>query len=385
MNIYYNTQKDIATNLHDFFKKVTFLSKPQLNILPYVIFGMVHSESCITNNIVKSLKDDFLNVYPSSVNRRIRRFFNNKHFDNYSFYDHCITYITSNYKKKHKDKRVHIVMDHMYVRSSFTIFMISLRVGKQSIPLWFRCFNGKDNPLAYNIEMIMECISYVSNLFKNTGFELIFIGDRWFNSTKIMDHINSLNHYYIFRLKNNYKCLVYDSKEGHFIWKKIHQLPHYKHKSTIYENVLFTRKKVLTNIVIGSTKEDCDPWIVITNGDPKRALKDYSYRFGAIEFLFKGQKSNGFNLERSSTSNLKAFENMYTCVCFAYLWMTILGLEYSKNTNCYKNIKIDAVRNYKNGKKRILSLFKTGLSLFHRAFNSTNYVRLPFRFILYDY
>ena len=28
--------------------------------------------------------------------------------------------------------------------------------------------------------------------------------------------------------------------------------------------------------------------------------------------------------------NLKAFENMYTCVYFTYLWMSILGIEYLK-------------------------------------------------------
>ena len=36
------------------------------------------------------------------------------------------------------------------------------------------------------------------------------------------------------------------------------------------------------------------------------------------------------------------------------------------------------------GKVRAMSLFKTSLTLFHRAINSTKSIRLPIRFILYD-
>ena len=35
-------------------------------------------------------------------------------------------------------------------------------------------------------------------------------------------------------------------------------------------------------------------------------------------------------------------------------------------------------------KKRVLSLFNTGLTLFKRAFNSHHYVTISYKFILYD-
>lgn len=391
----YNTQSDITTSLRNFFEKNCKLRKTQLNILPAIIFGMAISESCVTNDIVKVLKDDFNLVYPTSVERRIRRFFNNKLFDCYTFYKDCITSIINNYKLCHFDNRVHIVMDHMFMRNRFTVFMLTLRIGKQSIPLWFKCFEGKNDPNAYSDSTLKEGINFVNSLFENKDCHLIFLGDRWFNSVSLMNHINSLGHTYVFRLKENYKCFVYDKKEGHEVWKNISDLFHHISRSTTYENIGFTRYKLKTNIVIGPTKSkqlkkidsekgSFEPWIVITNGDPKRALKDYAYRFGAIEFLFKAEKSNGFFLEKTATSNLKAFENMYTCVCFTYLWMSILGIEYSKNSNCYKKLKIESTKKYKSGRRRIMSIFKTGLFLLHRAFNSTIKVRLPFTFILYD-
>lgn len=395
MSKLYNTQSNITTSLKNFFVNSCHLRKTQLNILPAIIFGMAISESCVTNDIVKVLKDEFNLVYPTSVERRIRRFFNNTLFNNYEFFEDCIKDIISRYNPSHDDKRIHIVMDHMFMRDTFTVFMITMRIGKQSVPLWFRCFEGKDNPDAYKQSMIEEGINFVDSLFKDKNCKLIFLGDRWFNSTSLMNFIDSMGHTYVFRLKENYKCFVYDKKEGHNVWKNISDLFHYKYHATSYEDIGFTKKNIKTNIVIGPTKstqlskidserDEFEPWILVTNGDHKRALKDYAYRYGAIEFLFKAEKSNGFFLEKTATSNLKAFENMYTCVCFTYLWMSILGVEYSKNHSCYKNLKIEATKKYKSGIKRVMSIFRTGLFLLNKAFNSTIKVRLPFTFILYD-
>ena len=128
-----------------------------------------------------------------------------------------------------------------------------------------------------------------------------------------------------------------------------------------------------------------EPWIIVTNSDPKRAIKDYGYRFGGIEFLFKSQKSNGFYLENTCNASLKYFESMYSITCFACLFLTIIGADYAKNTKSYKNVKITTHQSNKNNKIiRIMSLFNSGLTLFHIAFNSSRYVRLPINFILYD-
>ena len=74
---------------------------------------------------------------------------------------------------------------------------------------------------------------------------------------------------------------------------------------------------------------------------------------------------------------------MYIIACTVILFLTILVTEYSKNSKSYRNEKIATQKVYK-GKVRVISLFKTGLTLFHRTINSKKYIRLPIRFILYD-
>lgn len=126
----YNTQKQITSSLAKFFKNIfNSISKPHLKILPSIIFGMIQSESVVTTDIVKKLKDDFSFVAPSSTVRRFERFFNNKKFKIYDLYNSLISHVISFYSSSCPN--VYIAFDHMYCRDSFTVLLFSLRIGKQ--------------------------------------------------------------------------------------------------------------------------------------------------------------------------------------------------------------------------------------------------------------
>ena len=385
MNLIYNTQEEIASKIKNFLKDVIpDIRKTVLNILPYIIIGMFQSESVVASDISKELKDDFSLVQHDSVVKRIRRFFKNKLFDPYNFYDKIIRHVISNYSTKHSDKKIHIVFDHMFSKDNYTVFMISMRIGKQGIPLWFRCFLGKDCPDAFSEELIKEGISYVSSLFSK-DYELIFLADRWFNSISLLNHIQNLDHTFCVRVKKNIKLLIYDKKEKHKIWKWFSDLPAYQYHSNYLSDIPITDNLFSVNIAISKKQDVAEPWIIITNGNPNRAIRDYSYRFGAIETIFKNQKSNGFYLENTVNASLKYFTTQYTIACFGVLYLTILGAEFSKS-NCYKNVKIQTHRidSSTGNKIRILSLFNTGLTLFKRAFISSVYIKISFNLILYD-
>ena len=384
MNIIYNTQEDIASNFKQIFKEIfPNVRKTVLNILPYILIGMIKAESVVAHDIAKKLKNDFALVQLSSVVKRIRRFFKNSIFDPYVFYDHIIRYVISNYKKKHDDKRVHIIFDHMFSRDNYTVFMITMRVGKQGIPLWFRVFKGKDSSEAFEETLLKEGITYVSSLFGN-DFKLIFLADRWFNSISLMEHINSLGHTFCIRIKRNIKLLFYDKKEGHSIWKWFDEIFAYKYHAYHLLNVPITEQKYIVNIAISKTIDVSEPWIIITNGDPKRAIKDYGYRFGGIESVFKNQKSNGFYLESTVNASIKYFTCQYMVACLGILFLTIYGADYSKNSNSYTKVPIETHKVTNGIKIRVLSLFNTGLTLFNKAMDSSIYIRIPYKLILYD-
>ena len=193
MNLIYNTQEDFATSLKHFLHiSCPFLHKPALNIIPYIIYGMINSESSVSSDISKHLKGDFSLVQLDSVSRRIRRFFNNPNFDPFLFYESIIKFVISSYKKKHSDNRVHIIIDHMFSHDNYTVLMFSMRIGKQGIPLWFRTFKGDRDPSAFQDSLIIHGIDFVSSLFNDKNYNLIFLADRFFNSSKVMKHIDFL-------------------------------------------------------------------------------------------------------------------------------------------------------------------------------------------------
>ena len=379
----YNTAKDFAINLSQTLKNaIPDIRKTQLNIIPYIIFSMIISESCVPMDMAKVLKDEFSFIQFDSVIKRIRRFFSNKLFNPYLFYQNLMIYILKSFRAKHEDKTLYITFDHMFSKSHYTVFMFTLKIGTFGVPIWFKCFKDISNNDAFKLSTIKEGIEEVSKLFKNTDFNLVFLADRWFGSSKILDIIDKLGHIYAIRIKGN--IIVY--LNGKKI--KAKKLKHRKYHSVIHQDVYITDDRYKTTIVYSPTENTKDPWIIVTNGDPSKALKNYSYRFGSIEHVFKAQKSNGFNLEKVSNASLESFTTMYTMVCTCILFLTILGADYSKNTRCYKDIHLETHKTYnidgKKVKKRVMSLFNTGLTLFKRAFNSPVYIRIPLSFQLYD-
>ena len=269
----------------------------------------------------------------------------------------------------------------MFCKDKFTILLFSLRIGKQGIPLWFRCFKGKHNSSAYKSSLINDGISYCANLFSNHNCHIIFLADRWFPNIDVLSHIQNIGCFFCFRTKSFFRFSYLNSR-GKLISSQLRDINPSK-KTKYFFNAFFTRKAFVTNIVVARTVNTKEPWYLITNDTPSRAIRHYSYRF-SIECIFKSQKSNGFRLESTNTQKESHFISLFTIMCIALLWLTILGSDYIKNKHHY-HLHIRDTKKRKNGSvQRLLSLFNLGLTIFNICYyNSINFV-LKFNFILYD-
>ena len=123
---------------------------------------------------------------------------------------------------------------------------------------------------------------------------------------------------------------------------------------------------------------------MVTNDIPSQAVKNYSYRFGSIESIFKSQKSGGFRLESTHTQKIEHFVSLFTIVCIALTWLTIIGADYVKNKHHYHLIIRDTKKNKKNATSRIYSLFNLGLTIFNKCYYNCVNFSLKFTFVLYD-
>ena len=91
----YNTQTEIKNRFREFLKiNVPNLRKTQLNIIPEILFGIISSESVVSTDIAKCLNNEFSFVQLESIQRIIRRFFNNELFDHKDFYNNIYIFIS---------------------------------------------------------------------------------------------------------------------------------------------------------------------------------------------------------------------------------------------------------------------------------------------------
>lgn len=382
MKVYY-TQDKISSYFKNFFASIFSLSKPHINLISFIIIGMISAESVVSSDIARKLKDDFSLVLLESVERRFRRFFSSFSSIAYSFYDAFISFIISKFSVKHSDNKIHISFDHMFCKNKFTILLFSLRIGKQGIPIWFRCFKGKHNSQAYSLELIKQGISYCSNLFADKHYHIIFLADRWFPHVEILSHIESINCFYCIRSKSFFTYSYYNSK-GFLRTSHLRDIKPLKYHSKVLNNVFYTRSMFPTNIVVSNYSNTDEPWFLITNHDTSRAVRNYSYRFGSIECIFKNQKSNGFRLESTNTQKIEHFISLFTIMCVALTWLVIIGADYIKNKHHY-HLKIRDVHKFRDGRtSRIFSLFNLGLIIFNKCYFNYIDFTLKFTFVLYD-
>ena len=392
MSKLYNNYYTVVNSFYSYFKNFTN-SKTLLNFLPHFFCSLINSESITSSKVALNLFSSF-NPYVKldSHLRRIHRFLNNSNYNIHTIFDDIVDDVLSKYKLSHDDNNIHISFDHMFTKENFTTLMFTLRVGRQGIPLYFKTYDGKhgnNHGDAFRIRNIKNGILYCHNLIKKhiPNSNIIFLADRWFgNLFPLMNYIDSLNDTFVMRCKSNMLVYFMPYNESHKIWMPITDLPHYVNHSALYNNLEFTRHKYTYNLAYCKSKDHKESWLLITNGDPKYAKACYGYRFGSIEFLFKSQKTNGFYLEETGIKNIHAFDNLYSLVCIANLYLTCLGTDISKNKKCYKNIGFRITRKdtKTNSIKRCISRFRAGLNLFKMAINCPIKFRLPITFILYD-
>lgn len=370
--------------LSNFISSCHFMPLPFLKFLPSFIISLASSQSIIFDDLAAIIAPN-LNISFDSASRHIKRFLSNPNYDFNFFYFKFISFVLSSFKIKHPDNYVYIAFDHMCVENRFTILMFTLRIGNSGIPLWFKSFNyGKD---AYQFSVFQEAIPLCHYLIKSVqpNAKICFLADRWFgNHYKILNLIDSLDDRFDARTKSNVITLFPDKYESHPIFKSISSLDSYAFHSAFYHNIKLSRKLYSFNLTISKSSLHSEPWYIVSNKNPKRSIKNYGYRFGSIEFIFKAQKSNGFFLEETQIKDFYTFNSLYSCICITQTLLTILGIDYSKNSKCYKRYKIKTTKIINCKRKRYISYFRVGLTLLTFSLNSKNPFNLFKRLILYD-
>ena len=159
--------------------------------------------------------------------------------------------------------------------------------------------------------------------------------------------------FFCIRAKSFFTFSFYNSR-GEFVTQHLRDIKPVAQHSKVLKDVLFTRSLFKTNIVVPTySNHTNDIWYLVTNDNTSYATKNYSYRFGSIECIFKSQKSNGFRLESTNTKFVEHFISLFPVMCVALTWLSIIGSDYTRNKKGY-HIKVRDVHQRKG--KSLLSI-----------------------------
>ena len=234
---------------------------------------------------------------------------------------------------------------------------------------------------ACQLKLIKEGIRDTDKLLKekNKQLEIIYLADRWFDNCKIMKYIEELGGTYCIRIKSRLTFYIHNYGEIAGYTKDVKP----KEKEEQYfERVTIIKHQYDTKMAVSKKEGHEEAIYVLTNGKVEEGIKNYSYRFGTIECIFKNQKSNGFRLESTKMKNIQSFKTMFGIMCVALVWLIILGVEYTVKKEKNK-IKIKIYKKKDKG-KRIISLFNTGLMYFNLCLNSYQVPKIRCDFLLYE-
>lgn len=236
---------------------------------------------------------------------------------------------------------------------------------------------------ACQLKLIKEGIRDTDKLLKekNKQLEIIYLADRWFDNCKIMKYIEELGGTYCIRIKSRLTFYIHNYGEIAGYTKDVKP----KEKEEQYfERVTIIKHRYDTKMAVSKKEGHEEAIYVLTNGKVEEGIKNYSYRFGSIECIFKNQKSNGFRLESTKMKNIQSFKTMFGIMCVALLWLTIIGVEYTVKEGKQGNRVKIRIYKKKDENKRNISLFSTGLIYFNLCFNSYKVAKISCNFILYE-
>lgn len=234
---------------------------------------------------------------------------------------------------------------------------------------------------ACQLKLIKEGIRDTDKLLKekNEQLEIIYLADRWFDNCKIMKYIEELGGTYCIRIKSRLTFYIHNYEEIAGYTKDVKP----KEKEEQYfEKVTIIKHRYDTKMAVSKKEGHEEAIYILTNGKVEEGIKNYSYRYGSIECIFKNQKSNGFRLESTKMKNIQSFKTMFGIMCVALVWLIILGVEYTVKKEKNK-IKIKIYKKKDKG-KRIISLFNTGLMYFNLCLNSYQVPKIRCNFLLYE-
>lgn len=256
--------------------------------------------------------------YVQSIVRRFERWLNNERIEVHHLYGPLIQQALAECGKN----VIYLALDTTTLWNTYCIVRISIIYRGRAVPTVWMVLEHQSSSVAY--EVYKDLLDRVATLLP-LNCKVVFLADRGFADTHLMEHLTKLKWHWRIRIKNSF--LFY--RRGHCY--KVNGIHLSRGEARLLHHVYITEKHYgPVHLALGLRKDGKESWFVVSDEPTElRTFEEYGLRFD-IEENFLDDKSNGFQLESSLIRSAKALERLCFILAITTLYLVSQGTEVVK-------------------------------------------------------
>lgn len=295
-----------------------WLDVRHLKTLAWMMVGLLRSGKISLTEWSPYVKSRAIKA--QSTVRRFSRWLENERIQEHKLYGPLIQQALTEWG----DTKLYLALDTTKLWEKYCIIRISIIYRGRAIPLVWQVIEHKSSKVAF--EVYKKVLRRGVQLLLPFKCEIIFLADRGFADTKLIEYLSKLGWQWRIRIKGSF--WIY--RNGHTPCKAASVTPACG-KAIYWHNVSVTKQQVgPLHIAFARDPKSKMFWIVLSNTptDPS-TFQDYGLRFD-IEESFLDDKSNGFQLESSFLRNSSALSRLCFILAISTLYLVSQGVVVSQ-------------------------------------------------------
>lgn len=214
-------------------------------------------------------------------------------------------------------------IDGSQVGKGCMALMISVVLKGKAIPIVWQVYRAKKGhlPESAHQALLAELVSLV-----NPDCKVVIVGDGEFDGCDWITEIEKLGWCYIVRTAKN-SCIIENGWDD-FTPSTVCLSPG---ESMFFEQIEFTKKQKISNLLIWQGKGYKEPLYLITNLDYSLQIQQFYKKRFKIEVFFRDQKSQGFHIQKSGLRDPKRLAKLLIATCLAYVLVIMAGTKAAKS------------------------------------------------------
>ena len=207
---------------------------------------------------------------------------------------------------------------------TYCLVRLSLIYRGRAVPIVWNVLEHASASIAY--EDYQALLDRAAQVLFPFGCQVIFLADRGFADTALMQHLLQLGWHFRIRIKESF-WIYPPGKRA----RKINNIPLAAGHTVFWRQVQITKERFgPLHLALGRTLESQERWVVISDEETSlETFQEFGLRFD-IEENFLDDKSNGFQLEASLIRSAKALERLCFVLAVTTLYLTAQGVQVVK-------------------------------------------------------